>query len=169
MNQLRRTNDMKTLILLTILKVLHLKFFQCSSWTSYCFHVELLWRIVVCNFLIHSSVLHKWYSFCTNLSHNNFLNFTRWRTSTYNNKLLDLAFLFFLIQNAHHVVRELPAIITLNFSLVWDNYSKTQKITFLMYFGHLNTRWTSLTRFFWTFPHRALELLATIFSFMSCF
>ena len=72
-------------ILATILKVFHLKFIQRSSWTSCCFHVELLWRIFVCNFLIHSSVLHKWYSFCTNLSHNKFFNFLRRRTWTYNN------------------------------------------------------------------------------------
>ena len=50
----------------------HLKFIQYSSWTSCCFQVELLWRIFVCNFLIHLSVLHKWYLFCTNLSHNIF-------------------------------------------------------------------------------------------------
>jgi hypothetical protein len=62
------------------LKDIHLKFIQCSSWTSCCFHVELLSRIFVCNFLIHSSVLHQWYSFCTNLSHNNFFNFLRPRT-----------------------------------------------------------------------------------------
>ena len=46
-------------ILVTILKVFHLKFIQRSSWTSWCFHVELLWRIFVCNFFIHSLVLHK--------------------------------------------------------------------------------------------------------------
>ena len=55
-----------------ILKVFHLKFIQCSSWTSCCFHVELLWRIFVCNFLIRSLVLHNCYSFCTDPSHNNF-------------------------------------------------------------------------------------------------
>ena len=65
----------------------HLKFIQCSSWTSCCFHVKLLWRIFVCNFLIHSWVLHKWYSFCTNLSHNNFFNFLRPRTWTYTNDI----------------------------------------------------------------------------------
>ena len=59
-------------ILATILKVFHLKFIQCSSWTSCYFHVELMWCIFICNCLIHSSVLHKWYSFCTNLSHNFF-------------------------------------------------------------------------------------------------
>ena len=64
-------------ILATILKVFHLKFIQRSSWTSCCFHVELLWRIFVCNFLIHSSMSHKWYLFCTNLSHNKFFNFLR--------------------------------------------------------------------------------------------
>jgi len=79
-------------ILATVLKVFHLKFIQCSSWTSCCFHVELLWRIFVCNFLIHSLVLHKWYSFCTNLSHNNFFNFLRPRTWTYNNKTFSLCF-----------------------------------------------------------------------------
>ena len=46
-------------ILAMILKVFHLKFIQRSSWTSCCFHVELLWCIFVCNFLIHSLVLHK--------------------------------------------------------------------------------------------------------------
>ena len=49
-----------------------------------CFHVELLWRTFVCNYLIHPSVLHKWYFFCTNISHNNFFNFLRPRTWTYN-------------------------------------------------------------------------------------
>ena len=77
----------------TILEVFHLKFIQCSSWTSYCFNVELLWRIFVCNFLIHSSVLHKWYSFCTNLFHNNFFNFLRPRTWTYNNNKIGLRLL----------------------------------------------------------------------------
>ena len=60
------------LILATILKVFHLKLIHYSSRTSCCFHVELLSRIFVYDFLIHLSVLHKWYSFCTNLSHNNF-------------------------------------------------------------------------------------------------
>jgi hypothetical protein len=69
-------------------KSFYLKFIQCSSWTSCCFHVELLWRIFVCNFLIHSSVLQKWYSFCTKLTHNKFFNFLRPRTWTYNNKKL---------------------------------------------------------------------------------
>ena len=54
-------------ILATVLKVFHAKFIQFSSWTSCCFHVELMWRVFVCNYLIHSSVLHKWYSFCTKL------------------------------------------------------------------------------------------------------
>ena len=40
-------------ILNTILKVFHLKFIQCSWWTSWCFHIELLWHIFVCNFLTH--------------------------------------------------------------------------------------------------------------------
>ena len=79
-------------ILATILKVLHLNFIQRSSWTSCCFHVELLWRIFVCNFLIHSLVLHKWYSFCTNPSNNNFFNFLRPRSWTYNNKTFSLCF-----------------------------------------------------------------------------
>ena len=42
----------------TILKVFHLKFIQRSSWTSCCFHVELLWRIFVCT--------RAWTSLCTN-------------------------------------------------------------------------------------------------------
>ena len=46
-------------ILATVLTVFLVKFIQCSSWTSCCFHVELLWRIFVCKFLIHSQVLHK--------------------------------------------------------------------------------------------------------------
>ena len=75
-------------ILATILKLFHVKFIQCISWTSCCFHVELLWRIFVCNFPIHSLVLHKWYSFYTNSSHNNFFNFLRPRTWTYTNNVL---------------------------------------------------------------------------------
>ena len=63
-------------ILATILKVFQLKFIHYNSQTSCCFHVELLWHILVCNFLIHSSVLHKWYSFCRNLSHKNFWTFS---------------------------------------------------------------------------------------------
>ena len=35
-------------ILITILKVFHLKFIQHSSWTSCYFRVEILWRIFVC-------------------------------------------------------------------------------------------------------------------------
>ena len=108
--QVSRVNHL--FILAMILKVFHLKFIQRSSWTSCCFHVELLWRIFVCNFLIHSLVLH--------LSHN-FFNFLRWRTWTYINKLLVFAFLLFLIQNAHHVVRELLAVINLNFSRLREN------------------------------------------------
>ena len=45
-------------ILATILKVFHMKFIQRSSWTSCCFHVELLWRIFVC--------MRAWTSLCTN-------------------------------------------------------------------------------------------------------
>ena len=41
------------LILAMVLKVFHLKFVQCSSWTSCCFHVELLWCIFVFNFPIN--------------------------------------------------------------------------------------------------------------------
>ena len=74
-------------ILATILKVFHLKFIHYSSWTSSCFHVELPWRIFVCNFLIHSSMSHKWYFFCTNLSHNKFFKFLRPRTWTYTNDI----------------------------------------------------------------------------------
>ena len=40
-------------ILATVLKVFLVKFIQCSSWTSCCFHVGLLWHIFVCNFPIH--------------------------------------------------------------------------------------------------------------------
>lgn len=75
-------------MLATVLKVFHLKFIQCSSWTSSCFRVELPWRIFVCNFLIHSSLSHKWYFFCTKLSHNKFFNFLRPRTWTYTNDFL---------------------------------------------------------------------------------
>ena len=82
-------------ILVTILRVFHLKFIQCSSRTSCCFHVELLWCIFVCNFHIHSSVLHKLYSFCTYLSHNNFFNFLRSRTWTYNNKIGPCILIYF--------------------------------------------------------------------------
>ena len=46
-----------------------------SSRTSCCFHVELLWRFSFVSFSSISSVLHKWYAFCTNLSHNIFLTF----------------------------------------------------------------------------------------------
>jgi hypothetical protein len=53
-------------------------------------------------------VLHKWYSFCTNLSHNNFFNFLRPRTWTYSNKKFGpCLFIHFLILNTHHVVHEL--------------------------------------------------------------
>ena len=59
-----------------------------------------------------------------------------------------LLYCFFLIWNTHHVVRELLVIITLNFSLVWENYFKTEKTTyFFTYFEHLNTRLTSHKNF----------------------
>ena len=45
-------------ILVTILKVFHLKFIHYSSRTSCCFHVELLWHIFVC--------MRAWTSLCTN-------------------------------------------------------------------------------------------------------
>ena len=117
-------------ILATILKVFHLKFIQCSSWTSCCFHVELLWRIFVCNFLIHSSVLHKWYSFCTNLSHNIFLTF-----SDRGLELTQMIFLLFWSKlendeimisafivngNALREVVELLGHVCLNFTLFFD-------------------------------------------------
>ena len=77
-------------MLVMILKVFHLKFIQHSSWTWCYFHVELLWRIFVCNFLIHSLVLHKWYSCCTNFSHNKFFNFLQRSTWTYNDNKFSL-------------------------------------------------------------------------------
>ena len=83
-------------IFATILQVFLLKFIQRGSWTSWYFPVELLWRIFVRNFLIHSLVLHKWYSCCTNYFHNNFFNFLRRRTWTYNNKNFRLCFFILL-------------------------------------------------------------------------
>ena len=103
------------------LKVFHLKFIHYSSRTSCCFHVELLWRIFICDFLIHSSVFHKWYSFCTNLSHNIFLTFSDRGLELITTKLLALIFYSFLIQNTHRVVRELLAVINLNFSRLYEN------------------------------------------------
>ena len=95
-------------ILAVILKLFNLKFIQCISWTSWCFHVELLWCIFVCNFPIHSLVLHKWFSFCTNPSHNNFLIFSDQGLELIMTKNLTLPFYFvFVILNTYHVVYEL--------------------------------------------------------------
>ena len=109
-------------ILATVLKVFHLKFIHYSSRTSCCFHVEILWHIFICNILIHSLVLHKWYFFCTNLSHNNVFRFLRPRTWTYNNKTFSLCFfILFFIQNAHRVVCEVLVVIKPNFSRLREN------------------------------------------------
>ena len=121
-------------ILAMILKVFHLKFIQHSSWTSCCFYVELLWRIFVCNFLIHSSVLHKWYSFCTNLSHNIFFNFLRQRTWTYNNNKIG-PWLLIHFSNIKHTP---CSTLTFSIFIIWIFY-------FLFDIKLLpNNNWTSL-------------------------
>ena len=202
-------------ILTTILKVFHLKFIHYNSRTSCCFHVELLWRIFVCNFLIHFVSVTQMIFFLYKPLYNIFLTFSdlgleltqmiflsfwskleKWRDhdfclhcewkrttwSSWNSRaclfephsVFDMLFfalravvellghvclnftlfhfiVFFLIWNTHHVVRELLVIITLNFSLVWENYFKTQKTTYIFY-----VFWTSkytvnlLYKNFWT-------------------
>ena len=74
-------------ILATILKVFHLKFIHCSSWTSYCFHVELLWRIFVCNFLIHFVSVTQMIFFLYKPLSQYFFNFLRPRTWIYTNDI----------------------------------------------------------------------------------
>ena len=154
------------LILATILKVFHLKFIQCSWWTSCCFHVELLWHIFVCTFLIHSSVLPKWYSFDTNLSHNNFLTFSdqglelitttkigpwllihfchikhtpcsRWTFSIF----VVWIFYFLLKSNCSQIITEL-------LSWIERIILKCKKQFLFCVLEHGNTRWTSLARIF---------------------
>ena len=78
-------------------------------------------------------------------------------------------FVLFLIWNTHYVVRELPVVITLNFSLVWENYFKTQKITYFYVFWTSKYTVNLSQKNCSTLPRRALELLATIFPCMSCF
>ena len=73
-------------ILATILKVFHLKFIQCSRWTSCCFHVEPLWRIFVCS---------SWTSVLFSPLSQEFLNFIRPSTWTSSQKTLGFAFSFF--------------------------------------------------------------------------
>jgi len=182
-------------ILVMILKVFHLKFIQCSWWTSCSFHVELLWHIFVCNFLIHPvSVIQMifflykplWQYFLTfsdrgleltqmiflpfwsklendeitifafiangnalceviELLGHVCLNFTLFLTCcfcigssswTFRACLFELHFIslywIFLIWNTHHVVRELLIVITLKFSLIWENYFKTQNTTYFL-------------------------------------
>ena len=121
-------------ILSKVVKVSNLKFVQCSSWTSCCFHVELLWCIFICNFLIHSSVLHKWYSFCTNLSHNNFFNFLWPRTWTYNNKKIGPC----LLIHFSHIKHTPCSTWTFSSFIIWILYFLFE-IKFLP-----NNNWTSL-------------------------
>ena len=74
-------------ILATILKVFHLKFIQCSRWTSCCFHVELLWRILVCNFLIHFVSVTQMIFFLYKPVSQYFFNFLQPRTWIYTNNI----------------------------------------------------------------------------------
>ena len=83
--QVSRVNHL--FILATILKVFHLKFIQRSSWTSCCFHVELLWRIFVCNFLIHFVSVTQMIFFLYKPFSQYFFNFLRSRTWTYTNNI----------------------------------------------------------------------------------
>ena len=75
------------------LKDVHLKFIQFSSWTSCCFHVEILSRIFVCNFLSIRQCYTNDTPFCTNLSHNNFLTLSYRGLELIATTKLDLAFL----------------------------------------------------------------------------
>ena len=82
----------------------YVKRIQCGSWTSRSFQLELLSRF-----------------FVQPLSHE-FLNFLGLSTWTCSNKTFSVCFFHsFLIQNAHRVVRELLAVINLNFSRLREN------------------------------------------------
>ena len=136
-----------------------------SVWTSLCFWRAVFLRNVFC------TAWSSWTSWaCLFELHSVFWRAvfcTAWSSWTSGTCLFELhsvsLYCIFIIWSTHHVVRELPVVITLNFSLVWENYFKTQKTTyFFMYFGHLNIRLTSHKKFFWTFPRWAIELLSTI-------
>ena len=100
-------------ILATILKVFHLKFIQRSSWTSCCFHVELLRRIFICS---------SWTSVLFSPLSQEFLKSLGPSTWTSSNKTFNLClFILFFIQNAHRVVHELLAVINLNFYRLREN------------------------------------------------
>ena len=136
------------------LKDFHLKFIQCSSWTSCCFHVELLWRIFICNF----SPIRRCYTndipFCTNPPHNIFLTFSDRGLELIAIKKLDLAFLFIFLTHKNgweiHSEPHSQEVLNLPVSSTWTSSNKFCILYLFIPFSHMKTH-TMQHMNFWLF------------------